>query len=308
MGAEPTGHGATRRTQLRRVPGGRRRRSKAGGFSTERVASEGRSGRPGYVTVLVASSTKDTMRRLRPWIAASLILLAAKSLTRSTSAQGSDDMVFIPAGTFSMGISGNYPEDEGPQHDVNLSAFWIDRYEATNAEYRQCVTADVCPEPADLRYYGDRGFANHPVVFVTWYNARDYCEWRQKRLPTEAEWERAARGGDGRSYPWGNQLLRDRLNADNRVGGTSPVGSYPSGASPYGALDMAGNVWEWVADWYEPYPGSTLRSDLFGQKYKVVRGGSWNHPAEDALTFHRDIAHPARAIGVVGFRCTVSVR
>jgi len=232
-----------------------------------------------------------------------LILLALTSLVPGTTSHDCGETVLIPAGTFLMGILRPYPNDEGPQHDVYLQAYRIDRCEVTNAEYRQCVVAGACSEPADLRPYADPGFADHPVVFVTWYNARDYCRWRGKRLPTEAEWEKAARGDDGRSFPWGNVLLRDRLNADNRFGGTTRVGSFPSGASPYGALDMAGNVWEWVDDWFEPYPGSTFRSDLFGQKYKVVRGGSWNHPAEDARTFHRDVAHPARAIRVVGFRC-----
>jgi formylglycine-generating enzyme required for sulfatase activity len=248
------------------------------------------------------------MRRQRPWIPPSLIviLLAATCSIPRTTSHHSDEMVLIPAGTFIMGISRAHPDDEGPQHDVYLKAYWIDRYEVTNTGYRQCVAAGACSEPADLHSYDDPRFANHPVVFVTWYNARDYCRRHGKRLPTEPEWEKAARGGDGRSYPWGNELLRDRLNADNRLGGTSRVGSYPLGASPYGVLDMAGNVWEWVDDWYEPYPGSTFRSELFGQKYKVVRGGSWNHPAEDARTSHRDIAHPARAIGVVGFRCAAS--
>lgn len=212
-------------------------------------------------------------------------------------------MVFVPAGTFPMGVSKPQPDDEGPQHDVYLEAFWIDRYEVTNAQYRRCVVADACPEPKDLRYYQDPAYADHPVVYVTWYDARDYCHWAGKRLPTEAEWEKAARGSDGRLYPWGDKLRRDWLNADNRVGETSPVGSYPAGASPYGAYDMAGNVWEWVSDWYGPYPGSTVQSDLFGEKYKVVRGGSWNHPAQDARVDHRDITHPKRAVAVVGIRC-----
>jgi len=243
------------------------------------------------------------MRRRRPRIGASLILLAALSLLISTTSHTSDEMVLIPAGPFLMGISRDKPDDEGPQHPVHLEAYWIEMTEVTNAGYRQCVDAGACSEPADLRFFNDSRHADHPVVFVTWYNARDYCWWRGRRLPSEAAWEKAARGSDGRSYPWGNERTGDRLNADNRLGGTTPVGAYPSGASPYGVLDMAGNVWEWVDDWYEAYPGTTFRSDLFGQKYKVVRGGSWNHPAEDARTFHRDIAHPARALGVVGFRC-----
>lgn len=215
-------------------------------------------------------------------------------------------MVLVRAGSFLMGVNRSQPDDEGPLHEVNINSYWIDRYEVTNAKYHQCVEAGACQEPKDLRFYNDPSFANHPVVYVTWYDARDYCYWLGKRLPAEVEWEKAARGTEGWLYPWGNQLLRDRLNADNRIGSTQPVGSYPNGASPYAALDMAGNVWEWVDDWYDAYPGSTFQSDLFGTKYKVVRGGSWNHPAEDARSDHRDIAHPERAMSVVGFRCARS--
>jgi formylglycine-generating enzyme required for sulfatase activity len=221
------------------------------------------------------------------------------------------DMVRVPAGPFRMGADRVPPDslrpeaDEGPQHTVRLDAYWIDRYEVTNAQFRDCARADACAEPDDLRYYADATYADHPVVFVTWYDARDYCGWAGKRLPSEAEWEKAARGTDGRIYPWGTGLALERLNADYRVGTTTAVGSYPGGASPYGAYDMAGNVWEWTSDWYAPYPGSSVHSDLFGEKYKVLRGGSWNHPPEDARVDHRDVAHPERAIQVVGFRCAL---
>ena len=249
------------------------------------------------------------MRRIRGlWNVLGLVLTSLV-LVGSDPGRASQDMramVFVPAGSFVMGVSRARPDDEGPRHKVRLEAYWIDRYEVTNAQYHSCVRVGACSEPQDLRYYADPSFADHPAVYVTWYDARDYCQWLGGRLPTEAEWEKAARGGAGLLYPWGNELLRDRLNADGRVGGTSRVGCYPAGASPYGALDMAGNVWEWVADWYGPYPGSTFHSDLFGHKYKVVRGGSWNHPAEDARTDHRDIAHPSRALRVVGFRCAAS--
>lgn len=193
--------------------------------------------------------------------------------------------------------------DATPQHSLHLEGFWIDRYEVTNADYRACVEASACPEPHDLRFYNDPADANHPVVYITWYAAQDYCTWNGKRLPSEAEWEKAARGDGGSSFPWGNEFNPGRLNAGRQLGGTSAVGSYPQGASPYGALDMAGNVWEWVADWYAAYPGSNYQSDFFGEKYKVVRGGSWNHPVEDAHSYHRDIAYPGRALAVVGFRC-----
>ena len=209
----------------------------------------------------------------------------------------------IAAGTFPMGANLPQTGDESPEHNVSLPAFWIDVYEVTNARYRKCVEAGACYEPQDLRFYQDGRYANHPVVFVTWYEADAYCHWLGERLPAEAEWEKAARGSQGPDYPWGSDPSPEKLNAGLRVGGTLPVGSFPEGASPYGALDMAGNVWEWTADWYLPYPGSKFQSDLFGEKYKVVRGGSWNHPIEDARSFHRDIASPARALHVVGFRC-----
>ena len=242
------------------------------------------------------------------WIAAGLVVLVLaviNSFSKGTD-EGNPDMVWVPSGLLMMGVDRSPPDDEGPLHEVRLDAYWIDRYEVSNAQYQQCVEAGACQEPKDLRFYNDPNFANHPVVYVTWYDASDYCHWLGKRLPAEAEWEKAARGDQGWLYPWGNQLIRNRLNADNRVGSTRPVGSYPEGASPYGALDMAGNVWEWVDEWYEAYPGSAFQNDLFGTKYKVVRGGSWNHPAEDARSDHRDIAHPGRAMGVVGFRCTRS--
>jgi len=215
-------------------------------------------------------------------------------------------MVIVPAGRFAMGADLEPPGDESPGHDVTLPGFRIHKYEVTNWQYRICVEAGACPEPQDLRFFDDRGEAQAPVVFVTWYNADAYCRWRGQRLPTEAEWEKAARGPAADTYPWGDEPAGEVLNAGMRFMGALPVGSFPEGASRYGALDMAGNVWEWTADWYLAYPGSIYRSDLFGQKYKVVRGGSWNHPIEDARTFHRDIADPNRALMVVGFRCAIA--
>jgi formylglycine-generating enzyme required for sulfatase activity len=212
-------------------------------------------------------------------------------------------MIVVPAGTFTVGADLVPAGDESPAHAVSLPTYRISRNEVSNANYRACVEADACNEPQDLRFYDDPTAADEPVVFVTWFQAGRYCNWRDQRLPTEAEWEKAARGTDGLVYPWGDAPEPADLNAGMQHDGALSVGSYLDGASPYGALDMAGNVWEWTADWYLPYAGSAFRSDLHGEKYKVVRGGSWNHPIEDARTFHRDIAHPERALAVVGFRC-----
>lgn len=250
-----------------------------------------------------------TIRTLCRWFAVGLLCLLP-----GTGCSGPrpelvhlDSMVVVPAGSFLMGVDHPLPDEEGPQHAVYLTPFRIDTHEVTNTRYQRCVEDGACQEPKDLRYYADPSYADHPVVFVSWFDAVDYCEWAGRRLPSEAEWEKAARGDQALIFPWGNTLQRDRLNADNRVGATLPVGRFPEGSSPYGALDMAGNVWEWVDDWFEPYPGSTFNSEFFDRKYKVVRGGSWNHPAEDARTDHRDIAHPARTMAVVGFRCASSM-
>ncbi len=229
-------------------------------------------------------------------------------------------MVFVPSGAFIMG-SAEGRADEQPPHTVEVADFYIDRHEVIVAEFARFLNergslwcdsapcADIKPDNPQSRltsvgsgYRAEPGFENHPITWVSWYGAQAYCHWRGKRLPTEAEWEKAARGTDGRRYPWGNEYEEGRANVGGVYGSTLPVGSFPRGASPYGALDMAGNVWEWVADWYAAYPGSDYRSPFFG-KYKVVRGGSWNHPVEDARTTARDIAHPARRLGVVGFRC-----
>ncbi len=215
-------------------------------------------------------------------------------------------MVYIPEGSFLMGSDQPEEKDASPSHLVTLEAYWIDIYEVTNEQYRRCVLAQACNEPEDLTYYQDDRLANHPVVYVSWYNAVDYCHWVNKRLPTEAEWEKAARGKEGYTYPWGNEPKVECLNAGAQFNGTTPIGMFACNASPYGVMDMSGNVWEWVEDWYLPYPNSHYITDLFGLKYKVVRGGSWNHPIEDARSYHRDLAHPSRALAVVGFRCAAS--
>ncbi len=228
-------------------------------------------------------------------------------------------MVNVPAGDFIMGSSDGDAQasgDEKPQHTVYLDAFQIDKYEMTNALYIQCVDAGKCYPPSTVSsytrssYYGDPAFDNYPVINVSWFDAKAYCEWAGKRLPTEAQWEKAARGTDGRIYPWGNTWDATKLNS--LVSSPSPVdtttvGSYPSGASPYGVLDMAGNVWEWVADWYDPnYYGHSPKREPQGPssgQYKVLRGGSWDNGLADARVANRDYGVPIYYYAHLGFRC-----
>lgn len=192
-------------------------------------------------------------------------------------------MRYVPAGEFLMGSTEDDDdaiEDEKPRHTVDLDAFWIDKHEVTNAQYRQCVEAGECGEAGcwddDLYNAPDQ-----PVVCVTWDDAAAYATWVGGRLPTEAEWEKAARGTEGRIYPWGDSAPDcTRANHADCTGSPTAVGSFPEGASPYGVLDMAGNVWEWVADWYgsDYYAHSPTRNppgpDSGG--FRVLRGGSYN--------------------------------
>jgi len=217
-------------------------------------------------------------------------------------------MVKVPAGEFIMGSpDGEGDDDEHPQHTVYLDGFWIDQTEVTNARYRQCVEAGDCEEPA---YWDDSDYnaSDQPVVGVSWYDADNYCRWAGKRLPTEAEWEKAARGTDGRVYPWGNRAPDcSKAQFSPCPGMTVPVGSKPAGASPYRALDMAGNVWEWVADWYDSgyYARSPDRNPQGPDSgsARVLRGGSWYGSGWFVRTADRSSGHTANILNYVGFRC-----
>jgi len=196
--------------------------------------------------------------------------------------------VYIPAGTLHMGgYDVRAAVDEFPAHDVRLDAFWMDQLEVTNAMYALCVSAGACELPQNLgtarkaEYFNAPEFKDYPVVYVTWGQAKTYCEWANRRLPTEAEWERAARGDDLRTFPWGEDKPDWRFaNFNMLVTDTSRVGSYALGASPFGVLDMAGNVAEWTNDFYSFNYYSTSESlnplgpASSSSLNRVVRGGS----------------------------------
>lgn len=212
---------------------------------------------------------------------------------------------------------------ERPQHEVTLSSFWIDETEVTNAQYRLCVEAGVCTPPGEAKDYDDAERANHPVVYVSWEQADTYCRWLADEvdwdvhLPTEAQWEMAASwepsGGVKRRYPWGEEKPDlDWLNfKESDLGHTASVGSYPQGASPYGVLDMAGNVWERVADWYSEsyYSTPDLPLDPPGPdrgSKRVIRGGGYRSNEGEVRTTYRREAKPQDSKEDIGFRCAVS--
>ena len=206
-------------------------------------------------------------------------------------------MLFVPAGEFPMGSQTGLV-DEQPQHSVTLDAFWIDQTEVTNEMYSRCVQSEACKQPAVTTYYSNPAYSDHPVVHVDWTDAGAYCAWAGRRLPTEAEWEKAASWdplkNEKRIHPWGNEFDCKKGNFEGSdcdgVAGTAPVGSFPDGASPYGALDMGGNVWEWVHDAFletDPLTGGTQNYYAISPAsnpqgvdpsltiYRVMRGGGW---------------------------------
>ena len=218
--------------------------------------------------------------------------------------------VWVPPGEFMMG-SDDGDGDEKPAHRVRITeGFWLGRHEVTNAQYRAFCAATGRAFPSDSNQGDD-----HPVVNVSWEDARAYCEHHGLRLPTEAEWEWAARGPEGRRYPWGDGWDAGRLCWDqNRGPGgrTFPVGSFPAGASWVGALDMAGNVWEWVADWYDGgYYANSPTDDPQGPATgtsRVLRGGSWGRGPLACRSADRDRGDPTFRGGYGGFRGVVSPR
>lgn len=223
------------------------------------------------------------------------------------------EMIYVPPGHFIMGNPSPQGYDEYPQRTVFLSAYWIDETEVTAAQYRECVELGDCSAAgtSNLCTHPDQAKSDHPINCVTWKQAAEYCQWAGKRLPTEAEWEKAARGMDGRIYPWGNQAPSQTLaNLGRNEGATTPVSQYPAGASPYGILDMAGNLWEWVEDRYigdyysqssnlNPQPPSTGES-------RVVRGGSWNDVGAEVRAANRQPENPGQRSATIGFRCVYS--
>ncbi len=261
------------------------------------------------------------------------------------------DMVLIPAGEFFMGSpesAGGLP-DERPQRKVYLDAYWIDRYETTHADYAAFVRATGHPIPENANHAATlwtadgplAGIEPHPVVNVSWLDATAFCRWAGKRLPTEAEWEKAARGTDGRRYPWGDEWDLTKANSASYWAGrtvefansteweafwlkgdgarlarekglrgevlTLPVGTFPQSVSPYGLHDMAGNVAEWVQDWYNPnyYAGAPLSNPAGPERgaIKSMRGGSWLKPAISLRTSDRDWGTMDSRPSGTGFRC-----
>lgn len=231
------------------------------------------------------------------------------------------DMAVISAGWFTMGCDEGDPEceeAERPTHQVWLPTYRIDRHEVTSARYLECVAAGACKAP---ELEGDQCNASrpergdHPVNCVTWFDADSYCKWRKKRLPSEAEWEKAARGTNGATFPWGEDpadceraIMYEGGQSGCGSGGTWPVGSRPKGASPYGLHDMAGNVWEWVGDWYETGYAAGAAEDPSGPatgSERVIRSGSWDDlwAAKAMRTVARSSNPPDTSGGHLGFRC-----
>ena len=257
-----------------------------------------------------------------------LLWLIAPPLTYAQTSLS--EMVAIPTGPFTMGAKEG-PEDEAPAHEVTLTAYSIDRFPTTNAQYAEFLNAVKASPSASAslfdfddpdarihrrgeRWTADGDYGNHPVVEVPWAGAVAYCKSRGKRLPTEAEWEKAARGTDARRYPWGNELPnRDRARYASGYNETAPVDAYPGGASPYGVRDMSGNAWEWVSSAYRPYPyrADDGREDLKPGPVRGTRGGGHDSSEAEITTTQRGrnlSRNPASGHHNIGFRCASSTR
>jgi formylglycine-generating enzyme required for sulfatase activity len=237
--------------------------------------------------------------------------------TSSSSATDETELVLIPAGEFTMGHNSSY--DTLPVRQMSLPAFSIDKYEVTNKRYKRFIDATSYKVPwshdpgaaTEKPYLWDwqrrmypEGKGDDPVVLVSWDDAKAFCTWAGKRLPTEAEWEKAARGPKGKPYPWGNDWTNGKANtSESGLKQTSPVGAFKEDVSGYGVYDLAGNVSEWVEEWFAPYPGNPMTSYEARNKYRVLRGGSWDYAHSIANGYHRQYALPQSQMTAIGFRC-----
>lgn len=218
-------------------------------------------------------------------------------------------LVYVPAGAFVMGRNRLWRStDEGPQHTVTLPEYWIDMFPVTNAQFAQFVSETHYDTHGSWPSAFTPEKAQHPVVNVTWNDACAYSQWCGKRLPTEAEWEKTARGIDRRAYPWGNAWTPQKCNVSGH--GTTPVGTYCEGMSPYGCHDMAGNVFEWCSDWYQKqyYPTSPLYNPQgpSSGSHRVIRGGSWDFSAKFCRTTYRYLAIASNHYRNLGMRLVAS--
>ncbi len=261
---------------------------------------------------------KSRVRVLEAQVAALDLGYAPPPLPTKQKTSTVDGMIqiYVPAGEFTMGTSETGFVGSHPVHKVYLGAFWIDRTAVSNAMYASCVAARGCKKYIYQRPGYNTGYANvlyrsYPVTYVSWQEAQAYCSWAGRRLPTEAQWEKAARGTDLLLYPWGSAPPNlSLLNFDSNIGGTVPVDRYPRGASPYGVLQLEGNVREWMQDWFsENYYAASPYNDPKGPasgKTKVLRGASYNDNERGALAFIRFDHVPTSRGANRGFRCVQS--
>lgn len=248
-----------------------------------------------------------------PWLLMPAAVTAAVPVQATAPAAAPDGMVLVPAGPFIMGNNNDFYDsdnDEKPQHTVDLPAFFVARYPVTNRDYAAFVKATGHGRP---RYWSGSGEIppgkeEHPVVGVSYADAIAYAQWKNRRLPTEQEFEKACRGTDARRWTWGNVFDKSRANVGEET--TSPVTAYPTGVSPYGAFEMAGNVWEWNSSWYELYPGSPPNRTVerfLGRQVKSVRGGSYGSDIGSARCADRGNKKPDEPGPSLGFRTALDV-
>jgi len=240
-------------------------------------------------------------KQVQKLLSASIIFVLFAQLTISLETV-SDDMAYIPEGNFTMGSDKGF-NNEKPERKVFVKAFYIDKYEVTNEQYKKFIDSTKYQAPknwANNTY--PAGKEKYPVVNVSYLDAEKYAQWAKKRLPTEEEWEKAARGTDGRKYPWGNVWEKEKSNCYDFLGNNSlkPVGSFETGVSPYNCHDMSGNAWEWTDTWYKMV---SQENNKLNEKYKIIKGGSWLKSNLLARCSVKEALPPNDTYGDVGFRC-----